>query len=142
MWSNDKPAENLTWFAHLLELRRIQSDFFYEKYMVVGLSDEILREHIATKGDLTTPRALKPKVLFSMPNMTRSSSNFDETKYLIDDETVEIVADFCFPNGVQVLKLMDVKPGQSLDDQSEEIKDYIEEILHEQNKVRGDMFCF
>ena len=41
-----KQEENLLWFAHLLELRTIQSEFFFEKYFVVGLSDEHLMESI------------------------------------------------------------------------------------------------
>lgn len=34
--------EDLTWFARLMELNTIQSDFFFEKYLVVGISDETL----------------------------------------------------------------------------------------------------
>ena len=36
------PEEDLLWFARLMEVRTIQSDFFFEKYMVVGLSDDTL----------------------------------------------------------------------------------------------------
>ena len=38
------PEEDLLWFARLMEVRTIQSDFFFEKYMVVGLSDDSLSE--------------------------------------------------------------------------------------------------
>ena len=34
--------EDLLWFARLMENRTIQSDYYFEKYMVVGLSDETL----------------------------------------------------------------------------------------------------
>ena len=47
--------------------------------------------------------------------MSRSTSNFSEKKYLIDDETVDIIADFCFPNGVPVVKMVDYTPGVALD---------------------------
>ena len=87
------------WFAHLLELRSIQSDFFFEKYMVVGVADEDILREAQAKGEFRQA-CLKPKVLFNEPGMTRSTSNFNENKFLIDDETVEIIADFCFANGV------------------------------------------
>lgn len=34
--------EDLLWFARLMELKTIQSEYFFEKYMVVGLSEETL----------------------------------------------------------------------------------------------------
>ena len=34
--------EDLLWFARLMETRTIQSDYYFEKYIVVGLSDETL----------------------------------------------------------------------------------------------------
>ena len=36
------PEEDLLWFARLMENRTIQSDFYFEKYIVVGLADETL----------------------------------------------------------------------------------------------------
>ena len=37
-----KAEENLLWFSQLIELKTIQSDFFFEKYIVVGIKDETL----------------------------------------------------------------------------------------------------
>ena len=34
--------EDLLWFAKLMETRTIASDYYFEKYIVVGLSDETL----------------------------------------------------------------------------------------------------
>ena len=87
--------------------------------MVVGIADDILRE-AQVKGEFRQA-CLKPKVLFNEPGMTRSTSNFNENKFLIDDETVEIIADFCFPNGVQILRVTDFRPGEPLESQSEEL---------------------
>ena len=44
------PEEDLLWFARLIELRTIQSDYFFEKYMVVGVSDDTLSAAL-TKSD-------------------------------------------------------------------------------------------
>jgi len=106
------PEENLIWFADLLKLKTISSDFFFEKYMVVGIADETLSAAQA-KSEFSKS-LLKPSVLFKEPEMTRQTSNFNEKKYLIDEETVEIIADFCFPNGVPVVRLTDILPGVPL----------------------------
>ena len=34
--------EDLRWFAKFMETRTIASDYYFEKYIVVGLSDETL----------------------------------------------------------------------------------------------------
>ena len=43
MFNPQFPEEDMTWFARLMELKTIQSDFFFEKYIVVGISDETLQ---------------------------------------------------------------------------------------------------
>ena len=34
--------EDVSWFSHLIQQKTIQSDFFFEKYLVVGISDDTL----------------------------------------------------------------------------------------------------
>ena len=69
MFNPHLPEEDLTWFARLMELKTIQSDFFFEKYIVVGISDDTLKAEQA-KTDFRQ-NLLKPSVLFKEPTMTR-----------------------------------------------------------------------
>ena len=140
MFNPHLPEEDLTWFARLMELKTIQSDFFFEKYIVVGISDDTLKAEQA-KTDFRQ-NLLKPSVLFKEPTMTRQTSNFNQKKYLIDDDTVEMISDFCFPNGVPVVRMCDVVPGAPLSEQSKTTQDNIEEIFYRQKNLREDMFCF
>ena len=50
--------------------------------------------------------------------MTRQTSNFNERKYLIDEDTVDTIADFCFPNGVPVIQMVEFEEGVPLEQQS------------------------
>lgn len=122
------PEEDLLWFARLMEQKSIQSENYFEKYMVVGISDETIRTEQA-KGENFKYRILNPSVLFREPAMSRQTSNFNEKKYLIEEDTLDAIADFCFPNGVNILQLFDFEPGKSLDEQPDRIRDIIIEIL-------------
>ena len=67
--------------------------------------------------------------------MNQSTSNFNEQRYLIDEDTVDDIADFCFPNGVPVVKIIDfAKGGQRLchfvvNHDKEALLPYIEMII-------------
>ena len=74
--------------------------------------------------------------------MTRSTSNFNEKKYLIDEATVSIMADFCFPNGVPVMRIDNIVPGMPMKDQCKKVQDNINEIFYHNKNLREDMFCF
>ena len=74
--------------------------------------------------------------------MSRQTSNFNEKKYLIDEETVDDIADFCFPNGVPVVKMLDFVPGNTLEEQPKKTQEIIEEIFYRQKNIREDMFFF
>ena len=71
---------------------------------------------------------VEPSVLFTMPATTKEQSNFSGEKCLVDQDTLEVIQDFCFPNGVLVGKLA-VDTEKSLSDQEAEIKANIDEIL-------------
>lgn len=111
-----RAEEDLLWFARLIENRTIQSDYYFEKYMVVGLSDETLSAEQA-KHDFRQC-ILNPSILFREPAMSRQTSNFNERKYLIDEDTVDTIADFCFPNGVPVIQMVEFEEGVPFEKQS------------------------
>ena len=54
---------------------------------------------------------------------------------------LDVISDFCFPNGVLVKKL-DYQPGKELFEQSEETSETISEILFRQKTLRENMFVF
>lgn len=61
---------------------------------------------------------------------------------MIDEETVDDIADFCFPNGVPVVKMLDFVPGNTLEEQPKKTQEIIEEIFYRQKNIREDMFFF
>ena len=70
---------------------------------MAGVSDETMAEKIT--GD-RKQYLLSPSILFQQPELSRSTMNFaNDDEYMLDEETVKILADFCFPNGVPVMHL-------------------------------------
>ena len=61
-----QPEEDLRWFQPLIQVRNIQSDFFFEKYMVVGVSEETLQA-AQDKSEFRENFILKPSILFRDP---------------------------------------------------------------------------
>ena len=94
-----------------MELRTIQSDYFFEKYMVVGVSDDTLTDAQAMAN--FNYNYLKPSILFREPDQ---SQKINGKKYLIEDDTVDDCADFCFPNGVPVVKMFDLSEDMSFEE--------------------------
>lgn len=103
----------------------IESNFFFEKYLVVGCSLTTLQEDIAMTQQSYNARRLKPSVLLKDIGEIKS---IDGEKTLVDKAMLDVISDFCFPNGVLVKKL-DYQPGKELFEQSEETSETISEIL-------------
>ena len=83
-------------------------------------------------------KRLKPSVLL---NHESGVKNFDHGKNLVDQAMLEVIQDFCFPNGVLAKKL-DYIPGKPLFEQSEDTSETISEILFKQKTMRENMFVF
>ena len=64
---------------------------------------------------------MKPKVLLSYPSQADLSPL---SKSLIDQSTTEVIADFCFPNGVAV-RPIDYIFTKPLDQQTPEVQELI-----------------
>jgi hypothetical protein len=100
--------QDLRWLHKQIKVKRLPEKNFYESYIVVGT-------------EKVTSRFAKPECLMSYPtreNMTELS------KQLIEEETLEVIADFCFPNGV-MCKYVPYDLSISLDSQTVEV---IEEV--------------
>lgn len=57
-----KKDEDLLWFYNLIQLKTIESNFYFQKYLVAGISDETLALEVA-KVDFKQS-LLKPSILF------------------------------------------------------------------------------
>ena len=60
---------------------------------------------------------------------------------MVDEVVLEGIQNFCFPNGVLVMKL-DYEPGKELCEQAEKTSETINHILFQKKKLRKNMFVF
>jgi len=116
---------DLSWLARQLDVTRLPENHFFETYLVVGLEE-------------ITSLKMKPKVLLSYPSQEDLSPL---SKSLIDQQTTEVIADFCFPNGVAA-KPIDYIFSKPLEEQTPEVQELIQDQLYKQINLRENMFSF
>lgn len=98
------------------------SNRFFEKFIIVGI-DQISLE------DARSEDRLMPKKLFMFPGFQGNSEN----------ENLEVVKDYCFPNGVQVKKIdMDILDYDGVDSED----DIIQDLLYKSQNWREHTHMF
>lgn len=134
-------GDDLKWFSEQIEMSYLQSDFFFENYLVVGAADTALIEHKDSFASQANER-LQPSILYPSVADTQGR-NFSQGADLVDKGMLEVIPDFCFPNGVLSRKLK-YERGKDLYDpsQPEETVETIQNILYMQPTLRENMFVF
>jgi hypothetical protein len=81
---------------------------------------------------------IAPQILFSFPHPPTKTPL---TSLLLNHESVEALADFCFPNGV-FSKLIDYDFSKSLYEQKPHVQTLVQDLLYRQINLRENMFLF
>ena len=138
--NSNQMVDDLKWFSQQIEMSYLDSEFFFENYLVVGTDGNTLEKKNREGFISQTNERLTPSILYS--NLVDSQGkNFTQGTDLVDQGMLDVIADFCFPNGVLCRKLY-YEAGKDLMEQPEETQETIQAILFKQQTLRENMFVF